>query len=122
MKKAIIGALLSGLIFPGFGQVYLGKKGVGLALILSTNLGLAGIALGLVLRLPLIMEKIQPELEKAPLNFEQLLELSVRYAGVGGGSLWEIISLVILAGSWLFAVAHAFHAGKTWVDSSSKVK
>lgn len=120
MKKAITGSLLSGLVFPGFGQVYLGKKGAGLALILSTNIGLAGVVLSIVLRLPLIMEKIQPELEKGPQSFEQLLEISVRYAGVGGGSLLEIISLTIMAASWIFAVGHAFLSGRKLETSASK--
>lgn len=120
MKKAITGALLSGLVFPGFGQMYLGKKGTGLALIILTNIGLAGVVWSLVLRLPLILEKIQPELEKGTLSFDRLLELSIRYASVGEGSFLETTSMALMAASWLFAIGHAFHAGRKFNNSPSK--
>jgi hypothetical protein len=112
MKKAIIGALLSGLIFPGLGQVYLRKKKLGLSLILSASVGLAGVVWSVLHRLPLIMEKIQPELEKGSVDFNRLMELSARYSDVGRNPLLDRLSLTLLIGSWLFAVGHALYAGR----------
>lgn len=38
MKRPIIALLLSGLILPGLGQLYLGRRNKGIALIMAINL------------------------------------------------------------------------------------
>ncbi len=111
MKKSLTGAILSGLIFPGFGQIVLGKKGLGVGLIIGTNVGLAGIFYSLIKKIPLILEQIQPELEAGTLNFEKMLSLSLSFANIAGGSLLEEISVALMAGCWLFAVGHAWQLG-----------
>jgi hypothetical protein len=111
MKKSLTGVILSGLVFPGFGQIVLGKKGIGVGLIVGTNLGLACLFYSIIKRIPLLLEQIQPELEAGTLDFEKILSLSLNFSIIGGGSLLEEISVVLMAGCWLFAVGHAWHLG-----------
>lgn len=75
MKRPIIALLLSGLVLPGLGQIYLGRRTMGIALIMAVNLLLL-VALFFVMKVlspvigahltgtaltpALVMEKIQP--------------------------------------------------------------
>lgn len=75
MKRFIIALLLSGLILPGLGQLYLGRRNKGIALIMAVNLLLL-VAFFFIMKLAspligahltgtpltsaLILEKLQP--------------------------------------------------------------
>lgn len=111
MKKAISATLLSGFIFPGFGQIFLGKKGTGLALIIVANIGLAGLIVSAFIRIPQILAKLEPELVKGELDLTELIDLTIQYTRAGGGSLLEMASMVLLTACWFFAIVHAWHIG-----------
>lgn len=59
MKRKTMALMLSGLILPGLGQLYLGRRGIGAALLMATNLLLL-LALFVLLRgaSPLIAAKV----------------------------------------------------------------
>jgi len=103
MKKNLIGIFLSSLVFPGLGQLYLGKKGAGIAFIFGTNIGLAGILFSVFRKVPKIMAVIQPELERGVLNNQEIIEL-IRQSTQS--SLLDTVSLTILTASWLLAIIH----------------
>lgn len=110
MKQAIKGALLSGLVFPGLGQVALGRKRLGAGIILVTTVGIALLAVGLSQRLGVIISQLGPELEQGSVDLERIVAATL--AAGGGGGL-EGFSSLLLLGCWLGATVHGFFLGLT---------
>ncbi|MBU4318857.1 MAG: hypothetical protein KKF30_16490 [Proteobacteria bacterium] len=61
MKKALLGALLSGLVFPGMGQMALKQKKRGILLIVSSLLSLIWFVSICTQRALTILEQVQSE-------------------------------------------------------------
>jgi TM2 domain-containing membrane protein YozV len=59
MKKSIKGALLSGLVFPGLGQIVLRRYKSGIAFVLITLAGLVLIIMKAVQQALIVVEKIE---------------------------------------------------------------
>ena len=111
MKQSIKGALWSGLVYPGLGQLILGHRRIGLAFIALTTTGLAAIIYRIAQQVSSAMEKIVPALEKGILDIDSLIELS-RQSSNTGGSWIETASLILIAGCWTISLVHAYLYGK----------
>ena len=111
MKQSIKGALWSGLVYPGLGQLILGPRRIGLAFIALTTTGLAAIIYRIAQQVSSAMEKIVPAMERGTLDIDSLIELS-RQSSNTGGSWIETASLILIAGCWTISLVHAYLYGK----------
>ena len=101
---------MSGLVYPGLGQMHLGHKLTGIMLILGTSAGLIVLTYRLVQRAYRIMEQAIPRLADAALDLQTLKDL-VERSSAGGWEV-EVICLIGIAGCWLLAIVHAYFIGK----------
>ena len=118
MNRSSKAALLSGLVFPGVGQMFLGRKLLGVAFIGLTAAGIAGIVAGLMQRLPLIMDLLQKELQQGTLDSARILEISNQAAASGATAL-ENIGMILVVSCWVASIVHAFVAGDRQTDDHS---
>lgn len=105
MKKPLIALLLNALILPGFGQLYLGRRNKGIALILLINLLLLP---GLFLLLKVASPIVASHLSGTPITPEQIL------LGIKAHAFWGKLLLAALLAVWgyaLFDLLSAFRAG-----------
>ena len=110
MKESTRGALLSGLVYPGLGQLVLGQVFSGILFILLTTAGLIVFIYSIIQRAARAIDEILPLLANNELDFNTLKELLSRHSAGGWGV--ETISLVGIAGCWLAAIMHAYFVGK----------
>ena len=106
MKRPIIAFLLSALILPGLGQLYLGRRTKGIALIMVVNLLLL-IALFFVMKVASPI--IGAHLTGTPLTPALILEKIQPYA------TWGKVLLAAILGLWGFGLVDlisAFREGK----------
>jgi hypothetical protein len=118
MKASTRGLLLSGLVYPGAGQLALGHKASGIGFILGTTAGLIALVYQLMRRLFQVVDQAWPELVNNSLDLQALNDLIARSASDGWGT--EIICLIAIAAFWLAAVAHAVLIGKR-IDSNPRI-
>lgn len=111
MKKTIKGVLLSGLVFPGLGQLFLGKKELGAGLILVTNIGLAGVVYSIFKRILMIMTQMQPDFEQGIFDFRRLIDLTLQSSSQANQVL-DTISVTLITGCWIVSVGHAYWLGR----------
>ena len=101
MKRPVIALLLSGLILPGLGQIYLGRRITGIALIMAVNLLLL-IALFFVMKVA--SPVIGAHLTGTPLTPALIMEKIQPFAG------WAKLLLAAILGLWGFGVVDLFSA------------
>ena len=118
MKKSIKGAVFSGLVFPGAGQVMLGRKGEGLVFILATTVAIFFLIYSAFQRIPVILERLMPALERGSLNLAMIFEETHRVTA-SGSDLPGKISLWIIIGCWLLSSVHAYLVGRK-MDADSR--
>lgn len=105
MRKAIKGVLLSGLVFPGVGQLALGQRRRGWALLL-----IALASLGVV-----VAEMVrQVNASLAQLDLHQLGDPNAIASRVeqSGGSTLNSLALLVLGLCWLLSVLDAYVLGR----------
>jgi len=110
MKNSTKGLLLSGLVYPGLGQLILGRLVSGIIFVLLTTTGFVILLYRIMQRTLRVIDHILPLLADKKLDLHTLIELFSRDSGGGWGL--ENISLIGIVGCWLFAVGHAYFAGK----------
>lgn len=110
MKKSTKGALLSGLVYPGVGQLTFGRVPAGLVFICLTTAGLIVLIYRVVQRSVDVIDKLLPVLADNNLDVTTLNETIRRDSATGWGL--ETISLIVIAGCWLAAMVHAYFVGK----------
>ena len=109
MKKALKGALLSGVVFPGVGQIVLAKKarGVGLICIILVSFSVM-IAKGTQIALGVLQEI---ESEGGILDMQTISSVSERAVSASDSYIMHgSILLIILC--WIFGVIDAYRIGK----------
>ena len=109
--------LLSGLVYPGLGQLILGHVFSGIIFVLLATTGFTILLYRLMQRTWRVIDQILPLLADKKLDVHTLIELLNR--DFAGGWGLENISLIGIAGCWLFAIGHAYFAGKK-IDSQSQ--
>jgi hypothetical protein len=110
MKASTRGMLLSGLVYPGVGQLLLGHKPSGIMLVLGTSAGLIVLTYRLVHRVYRVMDQAISRLVDNALDMKALTEL-IEHSSIGGWGV-EKISLIVVIGCWLAAIVHAYFVGK----------
>lgn len=110
MKPWLKGALLSGLVFPGLGQVVLRRRKTGMGFVLVTVAGIIGLIYGIVQQMQLVLARLTPELEQGTLTMGRIFEEAHRLTESGtmtvtGISIWVIVVC------WLAAIVHAIRQG-----------
>ena len=116
MKASTRGMLLSGLVFPGLGQLILGRMASGIILVLLSTVTFVVLIYRIVARVYRLIDQILPLLADNALDVATLKELLVRDAAGGWGV--EKICLIGLGICWLIAIGHAYFAGKK-IDSAA---
>ena len=110
MKESTRGVLLSGLVYPGLGQLILGQVTAGVLFMLLTTAGFFVFIYRIIQRAVRVIDEILPLLANNEIDVNTLNELLIRDSAGGWGE--ETISLIGVAGCWLAAIVHAYFAGK----------
>jgi hypothetical protein len=110
MKESTKGVLLSGLVYPGLGQLIIGQVASGILFILITTAGLFVFIYRMIQRAVRGIDEILPLLANNEIDVNTLKELLSRDSAGGWGA--ETISLISVAGCWLAAIVHAYFVGK----------
>ena len=110
MKKSTKGILLSGLVYPGVGQLILGRIASGIVFIILATAGLIVLIYCFVQRAFHVIDELSPLLADNRLDVTTLNETLSRDSAVEWGL--EMISLIVIAGCWLAAIVHAYFVGK----------
>ncbi len=110
MKASTRGMLLSGLVYPGLGQMILGRMVSGVILALLATVAFVVLIYRVFERATRLIDQILPLIADKGLDVTTLKELLDRDSGGGWGV--EKICLIGLAGCWLVAIGHAYVVGK----------
>ncbi len=110
MKESTKGVLLSGLVYPGLGQLIIGQVASGVLFILLTTAGVFVFIYRIIQRAVSGIDEILPLLANNELDINTIKELLSRDSA--GGWRVETISLIGVASCWLAAIVHAYFAGK----------
>jgi cell division septal protein FtsQ len=108
MSRALKAALLSGLVFPGVGQIYLRKRALGFLLVFLVLLGfvlIVGMATAGALK---SIEQIQARGEAV--TSDAIMKVAEIHAAAMIG-YYRIIILMMLA-CWVYAIIDAYRTGK----------
>jgi len=109
MNNSIKGALLSGLVFPGLGQVILRRYRRGIAFILTVSIILLVMVVKAVQQAFAILEKIEAEGGVISMN---TITNAVIQASTPSESLTFKILLLLLILIWVMAVIDGYRVGK----------
>jgi hypothetical protein len=109
MKSCWKGALLSGLVFPGLGQLWLRHYTRGIALVIVTTASLAIIVIKAVQQALTLLNRI--EAEGGTTDLVAILHYASRVTTASGASLPTPATLVLI-GCWTIGVVDAFILGK----------
>jgi len=102
MKNSTKGMLLSGLIYPGLGQLIFGYVFSGIILILLATTGFIILLYRIMQRTWRVIDQILPLLAEKKLNLHTLIELFNQ--DPAGGWWLENVSLIALVGLWLVGI------------------
>ena len=109
MNYALKGALLSGLVFPGLGQVVLKYFKRGIVLMLTVFAGLMVIVLKAVQYAFSILEKIK--LDGGVIDIKTITDAAARAASTSDSLIFNLALLLIVI-CWVFGVVDAYRIGK----------
>ena len=109
MNNSLKGALLSGLVFPGLGQVILKYYKRGAVLMLVVSASLLVILIKAVQQAFAILEKIQSEGGVIDMS---TISKAAAQASTSFGSLTFKIALLLLMLCWIIGVVDAYRIGK----------
>jgi hypothetical protein len=109
MNNSIKGALLSGLVFSGLGQVILKHYKRGIAFILTGPISLMLIVVKAIQQVFTILEKIEAEGGVISMN---TITNAVTQASTPSESLTFKLLLFFLILCWIFGVVAAYRVGK----------
>ena len=109
MNKSIKAALISGLIFPGIGQISIGHKKRGWVIILVNSLFLYMIINEIIQQASSLVEKIQKS--GVPLDYESISNKTTELVSISDNSSLNTL-LILLIVSWVASVIDAYYLGK----------
>ena len=109
MNNSLKGAFLSGVVFPGLGQVVLKhyKRGIALMLIASANMLL--IIVKAVQHALAILEKIQSE--GGVIDMSTISNAATQASGISGSLMFNIALLLIIL-CWIIGIVDAYRIGR----------
>ena len=109
MNNALKGALLSGLIFPGLGQVALKHYKRGGVIMLTVIVSLAVVTVKSVQLALTILEKI--ELEGGIISMDTILDAATQ-ASANSGSLTFNLLFLLISVCWIIGTVDAYIIGR----------
>jgi TM2 domain-containing membrane protein YozV len=109
MKNSLKGALLSGLVFPGLGQLVLKHYRSGVSLMLLVMGGLFVIVRISVQQAYAILDKI--EADGGTPDMEAISRAVAQSATPSDSLIINLVTLLMIL-CWLFGIVHAYRIGK----------
>ncbi len=109
MNNSLKGAFLSGLIFPGLGQVVLKHYKRGAVIILTVLVSLSIVVVKAVQHALAILEKIQSE--GGAISMSTISDAATQ-ASTTSGSLTFNLALLLVILCWIIGVVDAYRIGK----------
>lgn len=109
MSLAIKAALLSGLVFPGLGQVVLKHYMRGIAFILGTLVPMILVVMRLTKQATLVLDRLAAQ--GGTIDIGTVSDAATR-AATDSSSLMINLLLILMIGCWLFALVDAYRLGK----------
>ena len=109
MNNSLKGAFLSGLIFPGLGQVILKHYKRGAVLMLTVLVSLSVIVIKAVQQAFAILEKIQSEGEA--ISMSTISNAATQAATTSRSLIFNLVLLLIIF-CWIIGVVDAYRIGK----------
>jgi len=109
MKNSMKGALLSGLVFPGVGQVSLKHYKKGIALILIASVTMLLIIVKAVQHALIILNEIQ--LEGGVIDERAILNATAQASTISDSFIFNVTLLLIIL-CWIVGVVDAYRIGK----------
>lgn len=109
MSKSLKASLLSGLVFPGAGQLYLKKYRMASILVIITLACLSFLVMEAIEQAMNILEEI--EATGAAVNPENIMQMSARAANAADTATTTIATLSI-ALCWFVGIVDAYRSGK----------
>ena len=109
MSNSLKGALLSGLVFPGLGQVVLKRYKRGVVIMLAVLAGMTVIVVKAVQNALAILEKL--EREGGAIDMTAITNAATQ-ASTGSGNLIINLLLLLVFVSWIIGVVDAYRIGR----------
>ena len=109
MNNSLKGALLSGLIFPGFGQVSLKHYKRGIVLMFTVLASLIVIVMKAVQHAFTILEKI--ELEGGVIDIKTITDAASQAASSSDSLIYNL-GLLLIVICWIVGIVDAYRIGK----------
>jgi hypothetical protein len=109
MKNSLKGSLLSGLVFPGLGQVILKHYKRGISLMLTVSAGLLVIIVKAVQQAVTILEKI--ESGGGAIDMSTVSKAATQASTTSDSLIFNLVLLLIIF-CWIFSVVDAYRIGK----------
>lgn len=109
MNNSLKGAFLSGLVFPGLGQVVLKHYKRGAVIILTVLVSLSIVVVKAVQHALAILEKIQSE--GGAISMSTISDAATQ-ASTTSGSLTFNLALLLVILCWIIGVVDAYRIGK----------
>jgi hypothetical protein len=109
MNNSLKGAFLSGLIFPGLGQVVLKHYKRGAVIMLTVLVSLSIIVVKAVQHALAILEKI--ESEGGAISMSTISDAATQAATTSGSLTFNLVLLLVIL-CWIIGVVDAYRIGK----------
>jgi len=109
MKNSLKGALLSGLIFPGLGQVVLKQYKRGAVIIIAVLVSLSIVVVEAVQHALTILEKIQSE--GGEISMSTISDAATKASTISGSLTFNLAFLLVIL-FWIIGAVDAYRIGK----------
>jgi len=109
MNNSLKGALLSGLVFPGLGQVVLKHYKRGIAFMLAVSAGLSVIVVKASQQALAIVEKIQSE--GGAIDMNTISKAATQASTTSESFVFNLVLLLIIV-CWIIGVVDAYRIGR----------
>ncbi|MEA1936065.1 MAG: hypothetical protein U9M96_04495 [Thermodesulfobacteriota bacterium] len=109
MNNSLKGALLSGLIFPGLGQIVLKHYKRGAVIMLTVLVSLSVVVVQAVQYALVILEKI--ESEGGVISMSAISNAATQASTTSGSLIFDLVLLLAIL-CWIFGVVDAYRIGK----------
>lgn len=109
MKNSLKGALLSGVVLPGFGQIVLKQYKRGIVLMLTVFAGLTVIVVTAVRQALAILEKI--DLAGGVINTKTVTDAAAQVSSTSANLIYNFgLSFIVIL--WIYGIVDAYRIGK----------
>lgn len=110
MKPATKGLVLSGLVYPGAGQIFLGRIYTGLGVITLSTIALLVLIYRMAIRFYRGIDPLLEMLATKSLTFQNIKSI-LSQTGYASWDM-EFISLIVFVFCWAASMVHAYCLGK----------